>query len=78
MRSLNFSLQSSRLVPPADNHSTAGLVNPADHGFGPVQISLPALPNEVDNRVINTSKASGDEFPFNIDVQSGNSVGVGQ
>ncbi|KAF7798262.1 hypothetical protein EIP86_009479 [Pleurotus ostreatoroseus] len=72
-----YYLKSSRLVPPADNHSTPGLVNPADHGFGPVQISLPALPTELDDRVINTSKASGGEFPFNIDVQSGTTVGVG-
>ncbi|KAI8980777.1 aryl-alcohol oxidase-like protein [Trametes punicea] len=71
-----FYFKSSRLVPPVDNHSTAGLVDPADHGFGPVEVSLPGLPSELDGRVVNASKASGAEFPFNIDMQSGNSVGV--
>ena len=66
------------MVPPADNHNTTGLVDPEDHGFGPVQISLPGFPTELDSRVVDTSKASGDEFPFNIDLQSGNGVGVGE
>ena len=35
------------------------------------------MPTEIDNRVVDTSKASGSEFPFNIDIQSGNSVGLG-
>ncbi|OSD00960.1 GMC oxidoreductase [Trametes coccinea BRFM310] len=72
-----FYLKSSRLVPPVDHHSTKGLVDPAVHGFGPVEVSLPGLPTELDGRVVNTSKALGAEFPFNIDIQSGDSVGVG-
>nr|ALS87662.1 extracellular aryl-alcohol oxidase-1 [synthetic construct] len=72
-----FYLKSTRLVPPVDHHSTKGLVDPAVHGFGPVEVSLPGLPSELDGRVVNTSKASGAEFPFNVDIQSGNSVGVG-
>ncbi|KLO19185.1 aryl-alcohol-oxidase from pleurotus Eryingii [Schizopora paradoxa] len=72
-----FYFKSSRLVPPVDGHSTAGDFNPADHGNGPIEVSLPGMPTEIDNRVINTSKQSGSEFPFNIDLQSGNAVGVG-
>ena len=59
------------------NRSTEGLVDPEAHGFGPVQISLSDVPTELDDRILNTSKSSGEEFPFNIDLQSGNAVGVG-
>lgn len=70
-------MQNSRLVPPADNHSTVGEVNPADHGFGPLEISLPGFTTEIDSRVLNTSKTSS-EFPFNLDLNGGNAVGVGK
>ncbi|EKM52280.1 uncharacterized protein PHACADRAFT_260543 [Phanerochaete carnosa HHB-10118-sp] len=72
-----YYLKSSRLVPPVDGHNTTGLVIPADHGVGPVEISLPGMPTELDERVVNTSQSSGAQFPFNEDIQSGNSVGVG-
>lgn len=63
-------------MPPADGRSTAGMVNPADHGFGPVELSLPGLPTELDSRMIDTAKQSNGLFPFNLDLQSGNAVGV--
>lgn len=69
-------MQNSRLVPPADNHSTVGEVNPADHGNGPVEISLPGL-TEINNRVLNTSKTDP-EFPFNLDINGGNAIGFGE
>jgi len=71
-----FYLKSSRLVPPVGGRSTVGLVNPADHGFGPVELSLPGFPSEIDDRIINTAKQSNGLFPFNLDLQSGNAVGV--
>ena len=70
--------QSSRLVPPQDGHNTTGQVIPQLHGFGPVEISLPDFPSVIDGRILDTVRASGAEFPFNEDFQSGNSVGVGQ
>ena len=70
-------LQNSRLVPPADNRSTLGGVDPRDNGFGPVEISLPGSPTEIDQRVLNTSKMSTMDFPFNEDLNSGNAVGIG-
>ncbi len=63
-------------MPPVGGRSTAGLVNPADHGFGPVELSLPGFPSEIDDRIINTAKQSNGLFPFNLDLQSGNAVGV--
>lgn len=71
-------LQNSRLVPPADNHSTIGQVNSTAHGFGPVEISLPGNPTEIDHRVFMTTESHGDEFPFNLDLNSGNAVGIGK
>ncbi len=65
-------------MPPVDGHSTVGEVNPADHGSGPVEISLPGMPTEIDNRVITQASSLGAHFPFNIDLQSGNAVGVGE
>ncbi|KLO19189.1 aryl-alcohol oxidase-like protein [Schizopora paradoxa] len=71
-----FYLKSSRLVPPSSGRSTAGMVNPADHGFGPVEVSLPGFPSEIDNRIIDTAKQSNGLFPFSLDLQSGNALGV--
>lgn len=65
-------------MPPADGRSTAGMVNPADHGFGPVELSLPGLPTELDSRMIDTAKQSNGLFPFNLDLQSGDAVGVSE
>lgn len=71
--------QSSRLVPPVDGRDITGEVNPSDHGDGPILVSVPGMPSEIDDRVFTTSKESGldSEFPFNPDWQSGNAVGVG-
>ena len=67
--------QSSRIVPPADGHNTTSQFIPADHGDGPIEISLPNFPNIINNPVIATAKAST-EFSFNVDLQSGNSTGI--
>ena len=65
-------------MPPVDGHSTAGLVIPADHGNGPIQVSLPVMPSELDGRVVSTSKASGSQFPFNEDINGGRPLGVSE
>ncbi|KAF8886161.1 aryl-alcohol-oxidase from pleurotus Eryingii [Infundibulicybe gibba] len=71
-----YYLKSSRLVPSTDGHDTSGQVNASLHGNGPVQLSLPNLPTEIDNRVIDASKELSKEFPFNLDMQSGNFIGM--
>ncbi|GJE97014.1 aryl-alcohol oxidase-like protein [Phanerochaete sordida] len=68
--------KSSRLVPPADHHDTTGEVDPADHGYGPLEISVPGYPSEIDNMVIQTSKAADAEVPYNLDVNSGQTLGL--
>ena len=59
----------------ASLRNTTGLVDPQDHGNGPIDVSLSDFPSQLDDRVVQTAKTTA-EFPFNIDFQSGNSVGV--
>ena len=68
--------QSSRLVPPADSHNTTGQANPSDHGYGPLEVSLPGFPSEIDSLVVGTSKAPGAEVLYNLDVNSGHPLGL--
>ncbi|TDL28939.1 aryl-alcohol-oxidase from pleurotus Eryingii [Rickenella mellea] len=65
-----------RLVPPADHRDTTGQVDPAVHGNGPLEVSLSGLLTGIDFRVINTTKELGHEFPFNLDHNSGNTIGI--
>ncbi|KAF5362466.1 hypothetical protein D9756_002088 [Leucocoprinus leucothites] len=66
-------------VPPADGHNITGQFNPSDHhSDGLVSVSLGSFAApEVDSRVIQTTKDMADEFPFNLDVNSGSPLGVG-
>ncbi|KAK7689665.1 hypothetical protein QCA50_007460 [Cerrena zonata] len=72
-----YYLKSSRLVPPADNHSTLRQVDPTVHGNGPVEVSVPGFPLPIDDIVVSASKQLGGRFAFNEDFNSGNFVGVG-
>lgn len=65
-------------MPSADNHNTTGQIIPADHGFGPLEISLPGFPTTSDQLVFETTQVNASLFPFNIDMNSGDSVGVGE
>ena len=72
-------LQNSRLVPPADGHDTTGQVDPAAHGYGPVEVSLGGFPaGVIDDRVVNTSKLLGGRFSYNQDMNAGDFTGVGK
>jgi hypothetical protein len=73
----NTLTQNSRLVPPADHHNTTGEVDPAFHGYGPLEISVAGFPNEIDNMVLGTSMEPESEFPYNGDMNSGNPIGLG-
>lgn len=74
---LPYYLKNARLVPPADHHNTSGEVIPADHGYGPLEMSLPGFPTTADQKVVATTQVNGSLFPYNIDLNSGNSVGIG-
>ncbi|GJF00449.1 aryl-alcohol oxidase-like protein [Phanerochaete sordida] len=72
-----YYLKNARLVPPADHHNTSGQVVPADHGYGPLEMSLPGFATSSDQKVLATTQVNGSLFPYNIDLNSGNSVGIG-
>jgi len=72
-----FYLKSSRLVPPVDGRNTSGFVDPTAHGNGPIEISLIGMPTELTDRMLETSLMSTTEFPFTVDINAGNGVGIG-
>ncbi|KAJ7646832.1 aryl-alcohol oxidase-like protein [Roridomyces roridus] len=66
-----------RHVPPWNNRCDSGEWNPAVHGNGPLLTSLTAMPSELDTRVLQAAEELGDKFPFNIDFNGGDGLGVG-
>ncbi|EIM83276.1 aryl-alcohol-oxidase from pleurotus Eryingii [Stereum hirsutum FP-91666 SS1] len=65
-----------QLVPPADGHNTAGEVIPSIHGTnGLVGISVQGLLPNLDGRIFNTTSELS-EFPFNEDMNSGDTIGI--
>ncbi|TRM60387.1 aryl-alcohol-oxidase from pleurotus Eryingii [Schizophyllum amplum] len=72
-----YNRKASRLVPPADGHDTTGEVDPSVHGNGPVQVSLPGFPTELDNRVVASAQALGGRFRYNKDFNAGDMLGFG-
>ncbi|KAJ7503275.1 aryl-alcohol oxidase-like protein, partial [Mycena galericulata] len=72
-----FIFRNERHIPPWNNRSNVGEFNPKVHGRGPLMSSLTANPSELDQRVIKTTAELGDEFPFNLDLNSGDGLGFG-
>ncbi|KAF8514947.1 aryl-alcohol oxidase-like protein [Hysterangium stoloniferum] len=79
-RLIMFDLKTSRLVAPADGHDDTNQIIPSAHSQtnGPVEVSVPGFPTELDDMVINSAKQqpSGSRFQFNQDLNAGNSVGI--
>ncbi|KAF8645738.1 hypothetical protein AX16_007606 [Volvariella volvacea WC 439] len=73
-----YIFKNEKLTPPADQHNTTGQFNPAVHSTsGVVGVSLPGFPQSVDNRVVQATQQMPDEFPFKLDMNSGNHLGIG-
>ncbi|EJF63375.1 alcohol oxidase [Dichomitus squalens LYAD-421 SS1] len=64
------------MTPPVDHHNTTGEFNPVLHKNGPVSISVDSLILDTNTRVLETTQQLPDLFPFNLDYNSGTSVGV--
>lgn len=76
---IHYMKKSEHLVPPTDNRTVFGEVDPSIHGMqGPVQVSLGGYIGGVDQRVIDTTREFVSEFPYNIDMNSGYPLGIGQ
>ncbi|KAL0581937.1 hypothetical protein V5O48_000167 [Marasmius crinis-equi] len=70
--------KNERFTPPVDGHDTTGEFDPAVHGFhGINSVTLNGFRHELDLRMIQASKASNNEFQFNLDTNSGHQLGVG-
>lgn len=76
LRAKKNAFQNERFSPPADRTTTERF-NPAVHGFDGVNtVSLPGFARGSDTVVIKAASESK-EFPFNIDMNSGNPLGIG-
>ncbi|KAF7349783.1 GMC oxidoreductase [Mycena sanguinolenta] len=76
---LPYFFKNEKWTPPADNHDTRGEFNPAvhsTHGINFVSLSGSRWPI-FENQVIQTTRELPEEFPFNLDYNSGEPLGVG-
>lgn len=71
--------QHEKYTPPADGHNTLGQFNPLVHGYnGLTMTSLTATPQPFDSRVLAASAELGGDFKFNLDINSGFPLGLGE
>jgi hypothetical protein len=71
--------QNEKWTAPADRHSGVGQYDPAahgQHGINSVALNGYAWPNS-DTRIIQTTKDLPDEWPFVLDMNAGENLGVG-
>ncbi|KAK0493186.1 aryl-alcohol oxidase-like protein [Armillaria luteobubalina] len=70
--------KNERFVASADHHNQTGQYDPAVHSFDGVNsVSVAEYPSAIDGRVIQVTKELPDEFPFNLDYNSGYHLGIG-
>lgn len=70
--------RNERFTPPADGHNTTGQFLPSAHGYSGINaVTLPGYPTAIDHLVVNATQEFGDEFPFNLDMNAGDVVGIG-
>ncbi|KAJ7489407.1 pyranose dehydrogenase [Mycena latifolia] len=78
-RMLPYFFKNEKWTQPADHHNTLGQFNPSVHStHGINSVSLNGFPWPIfEHHVIETTKQLPDEFPFNLDMNSGQPLGVG-
>ncbi|KZT22397.1 GMC oxidoreductase [Neolentinus lepideus HHB14362 ss-1] len=70
--------RNERFTPPADGHNTTGQYDPAAHGYSGINsVTLPGYPTPIDQRVLKTTQELSSEFPFNLDMNAGDVLGIG-
>ncbi|KAK7054494.1 hypothetical protein VNI00_003692 [Paramarasmius palmivorus] len=72
-----YYLKTSKLVLPQDGRDITGDVNPSAHGNGPLNITLGSSPPDIIQTVETAAKSSDGRFAFNLDYNSGNTLGIG-
>ncbi|KAJ7471297.1 pyranose dehydrogenase [Mycena galericulata] len=77
-RLLPYFFKNEKWTAPADHHDTRGEYNPLVHSTtGMTFVSLAGYRWPVSSRVIQTTQELPDDFPFNLDTNSGFPLGVG-
>ncbi|KAJ6551444.1 hypothetical protein B0H19DRAFT_1264088 [Mycena capillaripes] len=77
---LPYFLKNEKWSPPADLHNTIGQFNPSVHstkGINAVSLNGFSWP-VFQHYILQTTKELPDEFPFNLDMNSGSPLGVGE
>ncbi|KAJ7821311.1 glucose dehydrogenase short protein [Mycena olivaceomarginata] len=76
---LPYFFRNEKWTPPADNHDTRGEFNPAVHSTDGINsVSLSGFQWPIfQEHVIQTTRELPEEFPFNLDFNSGEPLGVG-
>ncbi|KAJ7149767.1 aryl-alcohol oxidase [Mycena crocata] len=70
--------KNEKWTPPADEHNTTGQFSPRVHSLtGITPVCLAGFGHPFDSRVIATTKENPEQFPFNLDMNSGRHLGVG-
>lgn len=70
--------QVENFTAPVDHHNTTVQFNASVHGYsGPLLPTLPNAPTSIDPLVIATTEVDPVNFPFNLDMNSGNTIGLG-
>jgi choline dehydrogenase-like flavoprotein len=74
---LPYFMKSEKFNLPVDGHDVSGQYDPSVHGTeGFIGVSVPGAGRGIDDRVVNTTQEL-DEFPFRLDMNSGDQLGVG-
>ncbi|KAJ7813721.1 aryl alcohol oxidase, partial [Mycena olivaceomarginata] len=76
---IQYFFKNEKWTQPADHHDTRGQFNPAVHSTDGINsVSLDGYPWPIfQNHVIQTTREFPEEFPFNLDFNSGQMLGVG-
>ncbi|KAJ3884721.1 aryl-alcohol oxidase-like protein [Lentinula edodes] len=72
-----YVFKSEKHVPSWSHRDDRGEYNPAVHGYGPLHTSLTANVSDLEYHVLKAANELGDEFSYNLDLNSGNGLGLG-
>ncbi|KAJ7143681.1 aryl-alcohol-oxidase from pleurotus Eryingii [Mycena epipterygia] len=73
-----YMLKAENFSQPVDHHNTSGEFNTTAHGHrGPLLTTLPGFPSHLDPRILGTTTADPSRFPFNLDMNDGDALGIG-
>ncbi|KAF5377400.1 hypothetical protein D9757_009721 [Collybiopsis confluens] len=74
-----FFRRNERWTPPADNHNTTGQYDPSIHSLNGINaVSLAGFPQSINGKIIQASSELGGIFEYNLDMNSGNPLGLGK